>query len=300
MAKTEEEELQAQVRSLEQRELAQMRQGAILQCKLEEAELKHKDLAAEVEDRRARVREEQQEQRMRRQQEALARVEKDLQRRLEELRTRELEFEKSLKQEQSKKDSLEDEVQYWRSCGQALLRRAGTLKESVSQHQESRHTDLQVEMKAMDAQAVELRSRVKEVERMVANGRAQEVEMMTKTQGLLHSLSQAEQSLAASQAKVASLQAELQQAEARKPRASLEDVEKGFGEEEIEYWRRKMQEKTAEVQRDCACQSEISEPQELAILGLAGYWLEACSSKGFTFLHKTSWPQSRSLALHLV
>ncbi|CAK8986927.1 unnamed protein product, partial [Durusdinium trenchii] len=92
------------------------------------------------------------------------------------------------------------EVQYWRSCGQALLRRAGTLKESVSQHQESRHTDLQVEMKAMDAQAVELRSRVKEVE------------MMTKTQGLLHSLSQAEQSLAASQAKVASLQAELQQA----------------------------------------------------------------------------------------
>ncbi|CAK9102071.1 unnamed protein product [Durusdinium trenchii] len=189
MAKTEEEELQAQVRSLEQRELAQMRQGAILQCKLEEAELKHKDLAAEVEDRRARVREEQQEQRMRRQQEALARVEKDLQRRLEELRTRELEFEKSLKQEQSKKDSLEDEVQYWRSCGQALLRRAGTLKESVSQHQESRHTDLQVEMKAMDAQAVELRSRVKEVE------------MMTKTQGLLHSLSQAEQSLAASQAK---------------------------------------------------------------------------------------------------
>ncbi|CAK8986935.1 unnamed protein product, partial [Durusdinium trenchii] len=93
------------------------------------------------------------------------------------------------------------EVQYWRSCGQALLRRAGTLKESVSQHQESRHTDLQVEMKAMDAQAVELRSRVKEVERMVANGRAQEVEMMTKTQGLLHSLSQAEQSLAASQAK---------------------------------------------------------------------------------------------------
>ncbi|CAK8986941.1 unnamed protein product, partial [Durusdinium trenchii] len=92
------------------------------------------------------------------------------------------------------------EVQYWRSCGQALLRRAGTLKESVSQHQESRHTDLQVEMKAMDAQAVELRSRVKEVERMVANGRAQEVEMMTKTQGLLHSLSQAEQSLAASQA----------------------------------------------------------------------------------------------------
>ncbi|CAK8986943.1 unnamed protein product, partial [Durusdinium trenchii] len=94
------------------------------------------------------------------------------------------------------------EVQYWRSCGQALLRRAGTLKESVSQHQESRHTDLQVEMKAMDAQAVELRSRVKEVERMVANGRAQEVEMMTKTQGLLHSLSQAEQSLAASQAKV--------------------------------------------------------------------------------------------------
>ncbi|CAK9102065.1 unnamed protein product [Durusdinium trenchii] len=201
MAKTEEEELQAQVRSLEQRELAQMRQGAILQCKLEEAELKHKDLAAEVEDRRARVREEQQEQRMRRQQEALARVEKDLQRRLEELRTRELEFEKSLKQEQSKKDSLEDEVQYWRSCGQALLRRAGTLKESVSQHQESRHTDLQVEMKAMDAQAVELRSRVKEVERMVANGRAQEVEMMTKTQGLLHSLSQAEQSLAASQAK---------------------------------------------------------------------------------------------------
>ena len=61
-----------------------------------------------------------------------------------------------------------------------------------------------------------------------------------------------------------------------------------------------MQEKTAEVQRDCACQSEISEPQELAILGLAGYWLEACSSKGFTFLHKTSWPQSRSLALHLV
>ncbi|CAK8986931.1 unnamed protein product, partial [Durusdinium trenchii] len=112
------------------------------------------------------------------------------------------------------------EVQYWRSCGQALLRRAGTLKESVSQHQESRHTDLQVEMKAMDAQAVELRSRVKEVERMVANGRAQEVEMMTKTQGLLHSLSQAEQSLAASQAKVASLQAELQQAEARKPRAS--------------------------------------------------------------------------------
>ncbi|CAK9102058.1 unnamed protein product [Durusdinium trenchii] len=227
MAKTEEEELQAQVRSLEQRELAQMRQGAILQCKLEEAELKHKDLAAEVEDRRARVREEQQEQRMRRQQEALARVEKDLQRRLEELRTRELEFEKSLKQEQSKKDSLEDEVQYWRSCGQALLRRAGTLKESVSQHQESRHTDLQVEMKAMDAQAVELRSRVKEVE------------MMTKTQGLLHSLSQAEQSLAASQAK----------AEARKPRASLEDVEKGFGEEEIEYWRRKMQEKTAEVDR---------------------------------------------------
>ncbi|CAK9100992.1 unnamed protein product [Durusdinium trenchii] len=31
--------------------------------------------------------------------------------------------------------------------------------------------------------------------------------------------------------------------------SGLEDVEKGFGEEEIEYWRRKMQEKTAEVDR---------------------------------------------------
>jgi len=249
---TEEEELKAQIRSLEQHELSQMRQGAILQCKVEEAEMRHKELQRDLEARRAQVLQDQQEEEMRREQEAMVHLEENLQKRLEELRVRELEVEKSMRSEQQRKTYLEEEVHYWRSCGQALVKRAGgeTAPPVERNKETSKHeADLTMEIKAMEVQGSELRLRIKEMERMVAMSRAQEVDVMTKNQTLQQSLALAQQAFAASQAKAASLQVELQKVEAVKPAVSPEAVEEGLSHEEVEYWRRKKQEKTLEVDR---------------------------------------------------
>jgi len=249
---TEEEELKAQIRSLEQHELSQMRQGAILQCKVEEAEMRHKELQRDLEARRAQVLQDQQEEEMRREQEAMVHLEENLQKRLEELRVRELEVEQSMRSEQQRKTYLEEEVHYWRSCGQALVKRAGgeTAPPVERNKETSKHeAELTMEIQAMEVQGSELRLRIKEMERMVAMSRAQEVDLMTKNQTLQQSLALAQQAFAASQAKAASLQVELQKVEAVKPAVSPEAVEEGLSHEEVEYWRRKKQEKTLEVDR---------------------------------------------------
>ena len=258
---TEEEELKGQIRSLEQHELSQMRQGAILQCKVEEAEMRHKELQRDLEARRAQVLQDQQEEEMRREQEAMVHLEENLQKRLEELRVRELEVEQSMRSEQQRKTYLEEEVHYWRSCGQALVKRAGgeTAPPVERNKEASKHeAELTMEIKAMEVQGSELRLRIKEMERMVAMSRAQEVDLMTKNQTLQQSLALAQQAFAASQAKAASLQVELQKVEAVKPAVSPEAVEEGLSHDEVEYWRRlgflskpgrKKQEKTLEVDR---------------------------------------------------
>lgn len=245
----EEEELKAEIRRLEQQQLAQMRQGAILQSKLEEAQRQQRELQQDLKARYAQVLKDQQEEQMRREQEAMARLEEDLQKRLEELRTREVELEKSLRSEQTRKNDLDDEVHYWRSCGHALLKRTGGQETEVLEEAAKKEIDLQVEMKALEAQGSELRSRIKEVERMVALGRAQEVELVTKNQGLLHCVALAQQKQVASQTKAASLQVELQKVEAVKTAVSPEAIEEGSGQEEVEYWRRKKQDKALEVER---------------------------------------------------
>eukprot|EP00438_Fugacium_kawagutii_P015843 Skav230435 [mRNA] locus=scaffold1601:187641:190073:- [translate_table: standard] len=102
---------------------------------------------------------------------AVLRLEEDLQKRrpdwtgwrnqtpgLTELRSHELELEKSLRSEQKRKNDLDEEVppglvppglvDYWRLCGQALLKRAGA---GDRKDQALKQQDLQAEMKVPSA-----------------------------------------------------------------------------------------------------------------------------------------------------
>ncbi|CAJ1350934.1 unnamed protein product [Effrenium voratum] len=207
MEEEEEETLQAKVRSLEQRELRRIRQGAILQRKLEDAEARRRELLGEAQE----ALQERRKQKAKRERQAVQELEQELHKRLEDLQSKERRLEQDLRVEQKKRKTLEAEVHYWKSCGQILLRRDQAGGKDLASGQDTKAT----EMQAMELQAAELRSRIKEVERISALGRAQEVDLAARSQTLAHSLGLAESAAKASKVKVAALRAELLQATSR-------------------------------------------------------------------------------------
>ncbi|CAE7381871.1 SCUBE1 [Symbiodinium necroappetens] len=249
--------LQAQIRSLEQAELSQMRQGAQLQLRLEAAQRQLQELAEGAEaQRQARVEHLQAEE-----VQAARRLQGELQLQLEALLRREKEAEALQRKEAARTQRLDEEVRYWKNCGLILRRKqAGDLE--VPRESEA-GPQVEMEIEALRAQAKELRIQIKEMERLAASGRAQEVDLIAKNQSMAHSISMAEAAAKASREKATSLRAELQEAKSSEelPQASgslrPEEVEEGLGVEEVEYWRRKVDEKKAEVERATADQQRL-------------------------------------------
>ncbi|CAE7247758.1 RE1, partial [Symbiodinium sp. CCMP2592] len=153
------------------------------------------------------------------------------------------------------------DVSYWKNCGLILRRKqAGDLE--VPRESEA-GPQVALEIEALRAQAKELRIQIKEMERLAAAGRAQEVDLIAKNQTMAHSISMAEAAAKASREKATSLWAELQEAKSSEdlPQVSgslrPEEVEEGLGVEEVEHWRRKVEEKKTEVERVTADQQRL-------------------------------------------
>eukprot|EP00439_Symbiodinium_sp_Y106_P038412 s484_g4.t1 len=229
--------LQAQIRNLEQAELSQMRQGAQLQLRLEAAQRQLQELAKAAEaQRQAQVEYLQAEEA-----EAVRSLQGELQLQLEALLRREKEAEALQRKEAARNQRLDEEVRYWKNCGLILRRKqAGDLE--VPRESEA-GPQVAMEIEALRAQARELRMQIKEMERLAASGRAQEVDLIAKNQTMAHSISMAEAAAKASREKATSLRAELQEAKLSEdlPQVSgslrPEEVEEGLGVEEVEYWR---------------------------------------------------------------
>ncbi|CAE7906598.1 unnamed protein product, partial [Symbiodinium microadriaticum] len=160
--------LQAQIRSLEQAELSQMRQGAQLQLRLEAAQRQLQELAEGAEaQRQARVEHLQAEE-----VQAVRSLQGELQLQLEALLRREKEAEALQRKEAARTQRLDEEVRYWKNCGLILRRKqAGDL--GVPRESEA-GPQVAMEIEALRAQAKELRIQIKEMERLAASGRAQE------------------------------------------------------------------------------------------------------------------------------
>ncbi|OLQ11218.1 hypothetical protein AK812_SmicGene4979 [Symbiodinium microadriaticum] len=198
--------------------------------------------------------------------------------RLEALLRREKEAEALQRKEAARTQRLDEEVRYWKNCGLILRRKqAGEMlkrsrndscEEELFNYVEQAGPQVAMEIEALRAQAKELRIQIKEMERLAASGRAQEVDLIAKNQSMAHSvstskgchalaksgISMAEAAAKASREKATSLRAELQEAWIfRRP----EEVEEGLGVEEVEYWRRKVDEKKAEVERATADQQRL-------------------------------------------
>lgn len=280
--------LQAQIRNLEQAELSQMRQGAQLQLRLEAAQRQLQELAKAAEaQRQAQVEYLQAEEA-----EAVRSLQGELQLQLEALLRREKEAEALQRKEAARNQRLDEEVRYWKNCGLILRRKqAGDLE--VPRESEA-GPQVAMEIEALRAQARELRMQIKEMERLAASGRAQEVDLIAKNQTMAHSISMAEAAAKASREKATSLRAELQEAKLSEdlPQVSgslrPEEVEEGLGVEEVEYWRRKVEEKKAEVERATADQQRLRGMlRECAPSLDVG---EALATRGCGFLDETiSW-----------
>ncbi|CAE8634783.1 unnamed protein product [Polarella glacialis] len=276
--------LQAKARSLEQRDFSQMRQGAILQRKLDAAELQRRELERQLEARRldaARQLENQQQaqssETAKRKGQAVKALQSDLQERWEEVNRREQEVERSLRAEQARQRRLQSDLSYWRRCGQELLRTGGlcgspssgssgtaALGREKRLAQDTTKADrcqvLSAETEAVQRRCHELRAQISELERLAASARMQESELKMRNHSLATGASRAESAAASSrqqaerhlqeeqrlQSEVAAISA---QQETRQRAALMpEEVEEARGSEEVEYWRRKVQEKAQELE----------------------------------------------------
>ncbi|CAE6917409.1 unnamed protein product, partial [Symbiodinium natans] len=247
--------LQAQIRTLEQAELSQMRQGVVLQRRLDEAQRQLQELTQGAKaQRRAEVQNLQAEEAK-----AAASLEHELQLQLEVMLHREKEAEAVQRTEAARTQRLEEEVHYWKSCGLILRRKQCGVDAPAPEVSQ----EVVMEMEALRTQAKELRSQIKEIERLAASGRAQEVDLIAKNQSLAHSIALAQSAAKGSREKAACLQSELQHEQAKSlldpPISGVrhEEVEEGLGIEEVEYWRRKVEEKKAELERITADQHRL-------------------------------------------
>ncbi|OLQ12905.1 hypothetical protein AK812_SmicGene3122 [Symbiodinium microadriaticum] len=234
--------LQAQIRSLEQAELSQMRQGAQLQLRLEAAQRQLQELAeGEEAQRQARVEHLQAEE-----VQAVRSLQGELQLQCDAclmwpMLSRGPCWKHSCaeKRRQRRCSARRQHApsgwmrRVWAgNCGLVLRRKqAGEMlkrsrndaceeelfnyvEQAKRQHAVLQCSDLEVpreseagpqvamEIEALRAQAKELRIQIKEMERLAASGRAQEVDLIAKNQSMAHSISMAEAAAKASREKV--------------------------------------------------------------------------------------------------
>jgi len=278
--------LQAHVRTLEQREISQMRQGAILQRKLDaaEQELRDRGQRRELEREQAvRARRRQREQRtsegQRRCSEAARVLEAELLQRLEATRKDAAALERSVRGARAQRGQLEADLSFWRGCARELLREeeeapvepAQPASPTVAPSAASRAAELRQNSERLSGEAAALRqscadlgARVKEVERIAHAARCQEAQTRERGEALAASAARAMAAASEAQAraqergslaealcaKTAAQEARLEQEP--EDAASLAGGGAPSGsslgsDEEVAYLKRKIQERQREV-----------------------------------------------------
>jgi len=217
----EEEELQARVRVLEQRELSQMRQSAILQRKRDALEQELKLLQQQKQQRLHRMGFEAQSPGgvARSEESAQQLEEEELQRRLTTAEQRVTALEREVRSSRARRRQLEFDLAFWRCCGQELQQapsnladRSGgpSLEESSTEasHLRAEAAQMRAWTEELRRSCSELEARLLEVTQVTASTRQQEQELRARTEALETSLDVAKKASSQARATVAALRKE--------------------------------------------------------------------------------------------
>lgn len=269
--------LQAHARTLEQRELSQMRQGAVLQRKLDTAEQQLRELRQKRQVRREDAARRQQERQQaqtsettRRSIQAARTLEAELNQRLEAAGQRAKELERSVEAAHSRHCQLEKDLSFWRSCGQQLLRRgqggtpeaegratAAAASAEVAELR-AKAVRLSAEAEALRQSCVDLSAQLPEVQRIADAARLQEAQLRSQNDALAETMAGIEAAAAKSREQAAAALRQEQvvhgETEALKARldqercAALQAAQQaGSSGEELAYLRKKLQERQQQV-----------------------------------------------------
>lgn len=262
--------LQAHARQLEQRELSQMRQAAILQRKLDTAEQQLRELQRERQRRQEAASQRASERRhaacsegARRCEVAARELEAELQDRWAASERRREELEDSLNDARARRQQLEKDLEFWRICGQELLRCVhveapmevddrAAVEARVAELQ-TRNLQVQAEIEALQRSCQVLEARVPEVTRLADSSRAQELELRLRNANLEAAITVAESSAATARQRAAvdrqrelTLHEEIRELSADRERVVASQkgcaVATGGGEE-LAYLKRKLQDR---------------------------------------------------------
>lgn len=218
--------LRAHIRTLEQRELSQMRQGAILQRKLDGAEQELREMRGQGELKqreaaRQRVELEQQvgAQEALRRSKALEALEEELQDRLADAGSRGASLERELRVVRGRRCELEAGLGFWRRCGRELVRNhaaggdgvgrssrhrenhgqvkgdATRIKEMEAAHIQEECAQIAVQAEVLQRGRETLRAQLVEVERVADSARIEEVQLQRACDDLAVSARNAEASI---------------------------------------------------------------------------------------------------------
>lgn len=270
--------LQAHAKTLEQREIAQMRQGAILSRKLEAAEKELLEVRKEHQQRLAELQQQQLEkqkaetvERARQRRASAKELEHDLQQQLMSSIKREKQMEKEVRKALDEQSSIEADIRFWR-CSSEELHRTFGLTSSPSRRASAGSSErleglqkdkakLFAEFEAMKKTWEQLRQRRDEVDPSIPGYREEERRLSAQTEHLAAAVASAQQDAALALEQAAALSKEeaktRKEVEALKAKSAAQDladrspdeVEEGVGHDnqELVYWNRKVEDKEHEV-----------------------------------------------------
>jgi hypothetical protein len=264
--------LQAHARTLEQREMSQMRQGAILQKKLDTVEQQLRELRqrqeVDREEAARALRNKQQAQSTesdQRVKEAARVLEMELQQSLESSQREAKDVERNLKATLARRNQLQSDLDYWRRCAQELLQEGSREQASAKETDEvaARVQELRQHSTQMSSEVDNLRrscngfgDQISELEKIADATRVEEVQVQQRNQALRASIGELEVETSRTRARAA---AELRREQAlrddiaslgvqllREQEAYAQHAASGSSEE-VAYLRRKVEEKEKEA-----------------------------------------------------
>eukprot|EP00747_Dinoflagellata_sp_TGD_P166895 gnl/TRDRNA2_/TRDRNA2_190420_c0_seq1.p1 gnl/TRDRNA2_/TRDRNA2_190420_c0~~gnl/TRDRNA2_/TRDRNA2_190420_c0_seq1.p1 ORF type:complete len:377 (+),score=113.33 gnl/TRDRNA2_/TRDRNA2_190420_c0_seq1:63-1193(+) len=283
--------LQAHVRTLEQQELSQMRQGAILQRKFDQAMEQRKSAQVQQELRRkehAKLRDERLRARdsegNRDRSDAANALEAELQGRLEASSRTTMALEKQVREVQAERREVQEDLCFWRRCAQLLLaQQEGSVAASEESRPDGQSAGLRIEAERLVTEDNALRRtcenlevRLAEVDKIARAARSQELQLRMRNEKLASEVARAEAAAqearttaAAEWQKEQAARGEIEELEARLARSLQECSELPAGNaavsdslsdgraEELAYLRRKKTDKEQEVKQMQQQQSQL-------------------------------------------
>lgn len=269
--------IQARIRSMEQRELSQMRQGGILQRKVEalEKELlevqRQREAQEEEASRRLEVEKKAQssvsEGRFREEANAL---EAELEQFMNAAKAREEELDRNAREAQAKRRQVESDIAYWRHSGQVMLRENEKAERTAAAAVEAQEAEdeaavvsaeceqITAEMTALHLSCESLFEQLSDMQRLATSAKMEETTLLGKISELEATVARAETGVKQAQERAAAarqqeevLMAEVVAIQARGDQETriASQSAPGTNPEELNYLRRKLAEHQAQVDK---------------------------------------------------